>query len=335
MKTLTIFVRTDGLVFDLEGAKLDWDCPYLDGRRWWRVWAADNFPPRWQEAALTAGPACAMRDVLQHHVKEIKIVSSLQKAIGGFLSSTLACDFYDALLKLLSNPPYGTPSYQVTLHDVQNVNGLKYYPASSTEYRVGHFSGPKANLQNMPRRVGKMPELAAGYSPKFQELPRPKSDAADALARAFACPPPQLSDYEKLEARVTALETARRADWWAFRKPITGGPSRPLFVDLETFAPPPPQKTDYSKMVLRIGLGAIAGLNLPENAAKLRRRSDFVFGRGDVDELAKKLRELKVKELTLRRHSGAPVENMTKWLTAIVDAHSPVMKIISDPEMMK
>ncbi len=106
-----------------------------------------------------------------------------------------------------------------------------------------------------------------------------------------------------------------------------------------------PKKLDYSKMVLRIYRG-ITGLCLPEDAAKLLcpaaggvyddYHGSVSKGSKGYDALAKKLRELKVRDLTLRRvYASVPMERMTEWLVAVVNASSPVMKITSDPEPLK
>lgn len=370
MKTLTIFVRNSSLVFELLGVPYDEGCPRIDGLQWWRGWDFSQYShDGGPAAALSSAPGCVLQDVIKNGVTDIEIVSSHQSA-PGFAPSKLACGFYDAVQRILSSPPDGTPSYQVTLQDVKNPRGAAYYPARPAWFRYGaasflHVPGPKANLQNMPRKVGKVPELAAAYAPNLQDTPSP--DVADALALTFATPAPDFyakafnkffpeAAYEKLEARVTALETARRADWWTFRKnpaflgtmyggpvkwptPVAQnndgvGPVRTHYWVDESTAVPLPKKTDYSKMVLRIGITGLTGLCLP-HTPRGSIAAAGTYAPREAEALALKLRQLKVRELTLRRHSGAPMERMTEWLVAIVNASSPVMKIISDPEMMK
>lgn len=387
MKTLTIHVRNDGLVFDL-GISDMW-CPRIGDRRWWRGWDKTAWTD-WQSVATANAPHCLLKDVLEHGVTDIKIISDYAQQYMGFVPSKLACDLYDAIAKLLADPPEGTASYTVTLHDVHNVYGQPYHPPRPRSHfrnvTFGHRPGPAAKLQNLPRKAGKVPKLAIQndiYSNAFKLFPKlPNFDAN--MADFYIPPVKTKTDYEKLEARVTALETSQRADWWAFRKPAligtmyggggggvntngstgsVGGAGGPgvrthYWVDESTAVPLPktfagvkffesqplwkyntlelrPPKRDYSKMVLRIGEHSYSGLDLPSKITDLKRPAEFVYLIREVDDLAKKLRELKVRELTLRRHSGASMERLTEWLVAIVNASSPVMKIISDPEMMK
>lgn len=342
MKTLTIRVDAVDTAFDIPGMKYDWHCPQWRGRRHWRVFPTET-------AALDTRAECALRDLLDHGLTEIRIVTMdpprpSEPAQGDNAPCVKrACELYEAVLTKLSNPPEGTADYRVCLHDVRNARGEFIYPKRLWAWPYGSVS------------IGRSQDKLT----MAQNLPR--LNIADALTCAWPTPRKiELKDFEKLEKRVASLEFSARQR--AFKEAVLapyGAKKSPSYflqtVDFHRFSDHganllnrtvEPKKPDCSKMVLRIHPGGVAGLCLPEtaplhgmNKTKGKGAEGGVYSiaphRHEAESLAKKLKELKVRELTLRRYGGATMEHMTEWLTAIVNASSPVMKIISDPEPLK
>ncbi len=323
------------------------------GHGWYRRWFNDT--KFYDGTAVEHNAArCALDDVLDG-ITEIRITLRTPVPTG---VPSIAYRLYDEILKLLSAPPEGTKDFSVSLHDVKNSHGVPVYPAPWTWPRQS-VQLSRTSWRAPERKVGKMPELGMGYGYGFGPDAMRKAYGSSIEARTLAWMYGGRSHGKETVLRINAL--ARRV----------AKPERPtLYMDLETLqitpkntyrvfwdeattvdwkpffamddsaAPKAPPKPDYSKMVLRIGEDDCASLRLPtrlkldgaDNREGLYWRSASDLS-NSVAGLAKKLRELKVRELTLRRHrSSVPMQEMTEWLTAVVNASSPVMKIISDPE---
>lgn len=174
---------------------------------------------------------------------------------------------------------------------------------------------------------------------------------------------PLFCDFETIERRIAA-DLANKSDatvlalmygtslrhWWspAYSWPVqfhTKDDSAAKSAVPAVPAPEPPRK--IRELELWIHEDGSAGLYLPgthesqrsvtPNIAERARMGtqDHVHGNYGFKANAAFLRAVGCRKLTLRRRRRTPVAVLTKWLTGLVNEHSPVMKIISDPEPLK